>query len=314
MRKVVCVLFLIVFLGPPLLAHRGRQVQSGCLKGCHNDRRAGTYHCHDTGKLYNSKADAQQDRCGKKPETTAPTPVSRPTLGGMWRGIPIADERRCSPFDRSDYRYPQSVEDLIINDLGGVWSPYTGECFDDKTETDIEHMVSVSEAHDSGLCGRDDQTRLQFARDTLNLTLADPRLNRHIKSGKDAAEWMPERNKCWFANQIVQVRRKYRLTIDRREAAALDSVLNSCASYEREQSPCSMLGEVKARDGNETSRQIATRTDCHFVIVNLPDAARGEILLDECTGNSWWYDSGVEKSDSGTPSTRNPEWRPINRK
>ena len=33
-----------------------------------------------------------------------------------------------------------------------------------------------------------------------------------------AAEWLPPRNRCWFAHRVVEVRRKYRLAIDRREA------------------------------------------------------------------------------------------------
>ena len=37
-------------------------------------------------------------------------------------------------------------------------------------------------------------------------------------------------NKCWFAARIVAVKRKYRLTVDRREAAALERVLAGCAS------------------------------------------------------------------------------------
>ena len=47
----------------------------------------------------------------------------------QWRGIEIRDESRCSPYDRSDYRYSQSVEDDIIEELGGIYSPYTGELF-----------------------------------------------------------------------------------------------------------------------------------------------------------------------------------------
>ena len=36
-------------------------------------------------------------------------------------------------------------------------------------ETDIEHIVARSEAHDSGLCVADEATRRRFATDLLNL-------------------------------------------------------------------------------------------------------------------------------------------------
>ena len=45
--------------------------------------------------------------------------------------------------------------------------------------------------------------RLAFSRDLDNLTLASPRLNRHHKRAKDAVEWMPARNRCWFARQVI---------------------------------------------------------------------------------------------------------------
>ena len=61
-------------------------------------------------------------------------------------------------------------------------------------------------------------------------TLASPRVNRHGKGGKDAADWVPDRNRCWFAARVLDVRRAYALTIDSREAAALERILASCES------------------------------------------------------------------------------------
>ena len=147
-----------------------------------------------------------------------------------WRGMVIATERRCAPYDADDYRYPQSVEDRIIDELGGVYGPYTARWFATKSGTDIEHMVARSEAHDSGLCAADNPTRRRFATDLLNLTLAGPNVNRHQKVDKDAAEWLPDQNRCWFAARVIAVRQKYELTIDQREADALDRVLAACSS------------------------------------------------------------------------------------
>ena len=149
-----------------------------------------------------------------------------------WRGLVVVPEQRCSPYDADDYRYPQSVEDRIVAELGGVYGPYTGRWFASKSDTDIEHMVARSEAHDSGLCAADLATRRRFATDLLNLTLAGPRVNRNEKVDHDAAEWLPSQNRCWFAARVIAVRQRYGLTIDRREAAALDQVLAGCASTE----------------------------------------------------------------------------------
>ena len=155
-----------------------------------------------------------------------------------YRGVPVAPESRCAPYDRDDYPYSQSVEQRIVASLGAVYGPYTGRCFASTGETDIEHMVATSEAHDSGLCRAGAATKAAFASDLLNLTLAGPGVNRHRKSGKDAAEWMPAANACWFAARTLEVRRKYGLTIDRREAAAVEAVLSGCESTEMVVVPC----------------------------------------------------------------------------
>ena len=89
--------------------------------------------------------------------------------------------------------------------------------------------MARSEAHDSGLCAADGSTRRRFATDLLNLTLASPDVNRR-KGARDAGEWLPVVNRCWFAGRVVAVRHRYGLTIDRREARALDRVLEGCAS------------------------------------------------------------------------------------
>ena len=78
---------------------------------------------------------------------------------GEWRGLIVAAEHRCAPYRSDEYAYPQAVEDDIIQRLGGIFSPYTGEVFDSKGDTDIEHVVARSEAHDSGLCRADAATR-----------------------------------------------------------------------------------------------------------------------------------------------------------
>ena len=150
-----------------------------------------------------------------------------------WRGIVLAPERRCSPYDSDDYRYSQSVELRIVAQLGDIiYGPYTGRYFASTGETDIEHIVARSEAHDSGLCAASPAARRQFASDLRNLTLAGPRVNRHQKRAHDAAEWLPDMNRCWYAARIVEVRRAYELTIDRREAAALEAVLQGCDSLD----------------------------------------------------------------------------------
>ena len=121
--------------------------------------------------------------------------------------------------------------------------------------------MAASEAHDSGLCAADAATKARFARDLRNLTLAAPALNRYQKSGKDAAEWVPARNACWFAGRVLEVRRAYGLTIDRREAAALDRFLAGCGSTALEPVVCTVPTGSSSAPGAATGGDSLGRYD-----------------------------------------------------
>ena len=165
------------------------------------------------------------------PPTAQPAQPTQPPSSNDGLGIRIEPENRCSPYNADDYSYPQSVEPQIVAQQGGrIYGPYTGTYFASTGETDIEHIVARSEAHDSGLCAVDSAARKAFGRDLLNLTLASPSVNRHQKIAKDVAEWLPALNQCWYVNQVVLVKRKYNLTMNQAEASKAQQVLASCAS------------------------------------------------------------------------------------
>ena len=157
-----------------------------------------------------------------------------------WRGLVVENEDRCAyhDYDRADYgtRY-RSKEDDIVVALGGIFSPYTNGCFASTRETDIEHIVALHEAHTSGMCRQDEEGKRRFAGDLLNLTLADPATNRQ-KSNLDALDWLPDNNRCWFANRVVEVKLKWGLSVDRDEASALEAILRDCESTMIEPPSC----------------------------------------------------------------------------
>ena len=69
-----------------------------------------------------------------------------------WRGLTVAPEHRCSPYERKrDYLYAQSVERDIVRQLGAVYGPYTGRCFGSAKQTDMEHTRNVRTAADSSV-------------------------------------------------------------------------------------------------------------------------------------------------------------------
>ena len=61
------------------------------------------------------------------------------------------------------------------------------------------------------------------------------------------------------------------------------------------------------------SEDIRDAKDCHFVINDVSFAGH-RFLLDECTGDTWWFDQGwgYDSSDNYV-QLRDPKWRRIAR-
>lgn len=164
----------------------------------------------------------------------------------MWRGLIVAPEAECpaaadsicpeafEPYDRAAWGfYRGAVLELVKGKMKGVVrDPYTGVCHASTDGLDVEHVVSLAEAHRSGLWEASAQTKRAFARDLLNLTLTDLQLNRE-KSDRDAAGWTPEKGRCWFAWRNVLVRREWGMTVDRAEANALETIISGCSDNDK---------------------------------------------------------------------------------
>ena len=195
-----------------------------------------------------------------------------------WRGLTVEPEYRCSPYSSKDYPYPQSVEPRIVESIGKMYSPYTGRCFTSLRQTDIEHIVARSEAHDSGMCSANFGTRRSFASDLLNLTLASPQVNRNLKRHYDAADWLPELNQCWFAERVVAVKRKYGLTVDKREADALEGILSNCETTDMIVGPCITTESITVSPPSSTMSKPAKSSDA---LARWDDNGNGRITCKE---------------------------------
>lgn len=170
---------------------------------------------------------------GSLEETKPPSPDLSEKTPKYILGVRIAPEERCSPYSELDYTYPQSTESAIVTKLDGrIYNPYTGQFFQDTSETEIDLIVARSEAHDSGLCGASPETRKAFASDLDNLALSSSSLSRDSKRAHDLAEWLPIVNVCWYVNTVVEVKKKYNLTMDLAEGRMAEKVLSVCKSTE----------------------------------------------------------------------------------
>ena len=111
--------------------------------------------------------------------------------------------------------------------LGAVYGPCTGRCISDRREIDIEHIVALSEAHDSGLCAADaPRLRLRPAAPDAGRTGGEPQPEEAPRfRAVDAVD-----EPLLARARVVEVRRMYTLTVDAREANALERMLSACVS------------------------------------------------------------------------------------
>ncbi|HET9858703.1 MAG TPA: HNH endonuclease family protein, partial [Nocardioidaceae bacterium] len=113
----------------------------------------------------------------------------------------------------------------------GRWrSSYDRVTVRHSTNLDIDHLVALAEAWDSGAKRWNAGTRERFANDLgdrRSLVAVTASSNRS-KSDRDPAEWMPRFGKCGYVRQWVAVKIRWQLTVDRREKRALTRRASHC--------------------------------------------------------------------------------------
>jgi hypothetical protein len=114
---------------------------------------------------------------------------------------------------------------------GGRWfSFYDRKSWTDSGRIDIDHMVPLAEAWDSGARNWTKAERRAFANDlgdTRSLVGVTDSVNQ-AKGDKDPAEWLPEFGRCRYVRMWVSVKIRWRLTIDKAERATLKDLAADC--------------------------------------------------------------------------------------
>ena len=98
-----------------------------------------------------------------------------------------------------------------------------------KSAVDIDHVVALSNAWQTGAAFFDRNIRSQIANDPLNLLAVDAKLNRQKGDG-DAATWLPPNKafRCEYVSRQVSVKAKYALWVTPPEKEAILRVLSNC--------------------------------------------------------------------------------------
>jgi hypothetical protein len=115
---------------------------------------------------------------------------------------------------------------------GQLYDPFSGKTLifsSSKSPVDIDHLVSLSNAWQTGAAYFDKKTRESLANDPLNLLAVDAKLNRQ-KGDADAATWLPPLKsfRCEYVARQVAVKAKYLLWITSAERDTILKVLDNC--------------------------------------------------------------------------------------
>ncbi len=115
---------------------------------------------------------------------------------------------------------------------GQLLDPFSGKTLifsSSKSTVDIDHLVSLSNAWQTGAAYLDKKTRESLANDPLNLLAVDAKLNRQKGDG-DAATWLPPLKsfRCKYVAIQVAVKAKYLLWVTSAEREAIIKVLDNC--------------------------------------------------------------------------------------
>lgn len=120
--------------------------------------------------------------------------------------------------------------------VAGDWySPYDGAKLSDRGDVDIDHVVALKEAWDSGAWAWTESQRKAFANDMSDrrtLIAVTDRVN-VSKSDKDPSNWMPPLRSYWctYLGDWISVKARWNLSMDQSEFGRIKNLLNSdCSS------------------------------------------------------------------------------------
>lgn len=157
---------------------------------------------------------------------------------GMF-GSPWLDTDRNGCDQRNDILARDLTEEILEGRCkvlsGSFADPYTGTSIlfvrgnTTSTLVQIDHVVALGNAWETGAQQLTQEQRIAFANDALNLRAADGPTN-SAKGKGDTATWLPPNKgfRCEYVALQVQVKAKYALWVTQAERDAMARVLEGC--------------------------------------------------------------------------------------
>ena len=218
--------------------------------------------------LLASRSTAAGEQTSKPPEASTPSPVVAPPLGAigstlatsLLASLPVKPALSMAGYNRAgkfgtawldeDRNGCDTRNDILVRDLtdptksgvckvltGILVSPYTGQTIhfvrgvNTSSLVQIDHLVALGDAWETGAQSLSQQQRLRLANDPLELMAVDGRSNNE-KSDKDASGWLPPDASfdCVYVARQISVKVTYSLWVTRAEHDAMANVLAHCGA------------------------------------------------------------------------------------
>jgi len=117
--------------------------------------------------------------------------------------------------------------------LTGSWfSYYDRVTWTQASDVDIDHLVPLKEAWDSGAGRWTSETRERYANDLgdrRTLVAVTDNVNQS-KSDRDPAEWLPTFGRCVYLAQWTAVKTRWSLSVDQAEKDTLTTLSKQCSN------------------------------------------------------------------------------------
>ncbi len=169
---------------------------------------------------------------GRAPKTG----YSRSAFGPQWSDV---DRNGCDTRndilkrDLTSIVFREKTRNCVV-ERGLLQDPFSGQVIDfqrgEKTSAlvQIDHVVALSNAWQTGISQMSQKVRTNFANDPLNLMAVKGSLNSQKGDG-DAATWLPPNKsfRCAYVTRQLQVKVKYGLWLTKPEKEAMLRILQS---------------------------------------------------------------------------------------
>ena len=130
-----------------------------------------------------------------------------------------------------DSSEPTTLDEKGCKVVAGKWiDPYDGREVLEPSKVDIDHIVALRDAHESGAWGWEYSDKKGFANDLINLKASSASTNRS-KGARGPDEWLPplETARCDYITEWVGIKEGYELGMGEGEYARITYMMEICS-------------------------------------------------------------------------------------